>query len=144
MVHGKIIGFFEQLINRISQSLFLWRKNRAWVAAFTLVELLVSVAIIGILASMAYQALGTSQGDAKGSKAAAVTTNIGTACTRYALANPVSTPTAITFSDIQPYLIINGVQVTGTDQLLQGTGCSNLVLPTLTPSGTMSGSCSIY
>jgi prepilin-type N-terminal cleavage/methylation domain-containing protein len=80
------------------------------VAAFTLIEILIVVAIIGIILGIAVPALSTAREDALTTKERALEAQVATAKSRYYLANPaVAETTAPTFANIAPYLMVNGV-----------------------------------
>jgi prepilin-type N-terminal cleavage/methylation domain-containing protein len=80
------------------------------VAAFTLIEILIVVAIIGIILGIAVPALSTAREDALTTKERALEAQVATAKSRYYLANPgVSETNAPAFADIAPYLMVNGV-----------------------------------
>jgi prepilin-type N-terminal cleavage/methylation domain-containing protein len=94
---------------------------------FTLIEMLIVVAIIGILVAIAIPALSTSKEDAQLAKRETVISQIETAKQRYLLKDAldqgdIGTQTA-TLAQIGKYILINGVPATST-ALLKGTGKS--------------------
>lgn len=80
------------------------------IAAFTLIEILIVVAIIGIILGIAVPALNTAREDALSTKQNALAAQLATAKTRFYLANPsVAETVAPSFAQIAPYLSVNGV-----------------------------------
>ena len=99
---------------------------------FTLIEMLIVVAIIGIIVAIAIPALGTAKSDAQAAKVNAVTTAVETAKARYAIANDVASnsSTTVSIGHLTPYLLINGVPVGTTAVLTDGTGKTSVTLGT--------------
>lgn len=111
--------------------------------AFTLIEMLIVVAIIGILVGVGVPALRNARADAQEQKRNSVLANVTTAKARYELDNNVSTITEYNdetdennrFDRIKQYLVVNGVQPNSIGDLIKGTGYDNT--PTALALGDM-------
>ena len=86
---------------------------------FTLIEMLIVVAIIGILVAIAVPALSTAKSDAQNAKINAIKASVATAKTRYVLAATGSTAgNTAQFTDFSQYLLVNGAAPTSNDLIL--------------------------
>lgn len=98
--------------------------------AFTLIEMLIVVAIIGILVGVGVPALRNARADAQLQKRNSVLANISTAKARYELDNDTQAVNAFNalddqaaeFAAIKKYLVVNGVQPGTVADLIKGTG----------------------
>ncbi len=100
--------------------------------AFTLIEMLIVVAIIGILVGVGVPALRNARADAQEQKRNSVLANVTTAKARYELDNNQAAITAFNgadnatrFNNIRQYLVVNGVQPASIVDLISGTGYSS-------------------
>jgi len=105
--------------------------------AFTLIELLIVVAIIGILVGIGVPALRNSRQNAVDSKADTITAQLATAKTRYILDLGEASwnglaDNAARFTALQPYILVNGVPVASIAELCNG-------LPTAAQSALVIG-----
>ena len=82
---------------------------------FTLIEMLIVVAIIGILVSIAVPALNTAKADAQLAKAKAIGASVATAKVRYALQATPTLGAPSSFNEFSPYLLVNGSTPVITD-----------------------------
>jgi prepilin-type N-terminal cleavage/methylation domain-containing protein len=118
--------------------------------AFTLIEMLIVVAIIGILVGIGVPALRNARADAQNRKADSVLANVATAKARFEL--DAANNAAITafntsnegakFTSLQPYLLVNGAPVASLAALVDGTGRAGINinnLATYAADGTVSG-----
>lgn len=102
---------------------------------FTLIEMLIVVAIVGILVAIAVPALNTAKADAQEAKQDAVLSAVSLAKTRFELKATTAEITAFDALDQQedelliigPYMRVNGVQPVYAD-LLEGTGKGSLAI----------------
>jgi prepilin-type N-terminal cleavage/methylation domain-containing protein len=75
---------------------------------FTLIEMLIVVAIISILVAIAVPALNTAKQEAQEAKRDAISASVATAKVRYALAEDGTEGTAANFAQFSKYLLVNG------------------------------------
>jgi prepilin-type N-terminal cleavage/methylation domain-containing protein len=101
---------------------------------FTLIEMLITVAIIGIVVGIAVPALNTAKADAQKRKIEATEAAIATAAKRRMLKPDFNKyGQDITFQDIQEFLLINGRKPGNVQDLAIGTG--RRINPSLTNLG---------
>ena len=113
---------------------------------FTIVELVVVVAVIGLLAAIAVSAYNRVVHDAKVTKSLALINTLATAKALF-VANPNTTPALIStfnggpdgnFAMIAPYVRVNGLQPTVEADLLAKSGMPSTVKVTLGTATTES------
>jgi prepilin-type N-terminal cleavage/methylation domain-containing protein len=85
---------------------------------FTLIEILIVIALIGIVVGIAIPALGTAKQKAQTQYQQAVLDAVAKAKARYALDNNVTASTPADFNDIKPYLQINGTTPSTLNDLI--------------------------
>jgi type IV pilus assembly protein PilA len=76
---------------------------------FTLIEMLIVVAIISILVAIAVPSLNTAKQDAQEAKRDAISASVATAKVRYALAEDGTEGEDAAFAEFSKYLLVNGV-----------------------------------
>ena len=100
-------------------------KNSA--GAFTLIEMLIVVVIIGLLVGIGVPALKNAKTDAKAAKVATALAQVATAKTRYLLDNDTTGTVTIAENALYPYLLVNGAAITNINNLL-GAGIANTIV----------------
>lgn len=94
-------------------------RNIRGVAAFTLIEVLVVVAIIGIILSYAVPAVNSAREDALNTRVDAAVVQIASAKTRFYLANQsANEQNAPTNTEIAPYLTTKGQTATTVEDIV--------------------------
>lgn len=101
--------------------------------AFTLIEMLIVVAIIGILVGLGVPALRDAKAQARQAKIDSAVCQVATAKDRYALDNAaVVAGSTVTFANIAPYITVKGQAVSAITDLLP----ADYGTITVNPSGT--------
>lgn len=103
--------------------------------AFTLIEMLIVVAIIGILVGVGVPALRDARADAQARKQETVLANVATAKARFELDSGLAAITAFNaddndgqFDSVRPYLLVNGAPVATLAALTAGTGYTSVTI----------------
>ena len=97
-------------------------------SAFTLIEMLIVVAIIGIIVGIGVPALKDAKTKAINAKASAVQSSVATAKVRYVLDNSADTYDNVVyahgnaFNALKPYILVNGGTPATEPDLLNGLG----------------------
>lgn len=106
--------------------------------AFTLIEMLIVVAIIGILVGVGVPALRDARADAQARKGESVLANVATAKARFELDNGLgaiatfnSADNDARFTSIKPFILVNGAPVPSLAVLANGTGFTSVTIGSL-------------
>lgn len=101
------------------------KKLNSVKGAFTLIEMLIVVTIIGILVGIGVPAIRTAKSDAEARKTEAVAQMVALAKERAILADE-----ALTAANIAPYIRVRGGQVTAADEteLATALGVSSITI----------------
>lgn len=106
--------------------------------AFTLIEMLIVVAIIGILVGVGVPALRDARADAQARKGESVLANVATAKARFELDSGLAVIGTFNaadndarFTSIRPFILVNGAPVENLALLANGTGYSSVTIGSL-------------